>query len=240
MHRLPTGRAEASTREGATIGGGPSKETQQQQAVQLASSQQQLQFNTQLMDLFTKQFASQQNVLAYLQGITRPLIAQSLKGEGMTPAALTAMRTSATDAISAEYQNAQRALNVQNAGQMGGTNVLPSGTRAQLNAALLNSEAQTKAGAQNQITQYNQSLANSNLWNAINVESGVGATFNPLGYANSATGGSGAVAAGSGAQSQLQNAITQANSSGFFGTLARSFGASLGSGFGFDPQKQWG
>jgi hypothetical protein len=214
------------------MGGGASQETQEQQQVQLQSSQQQLQFNTQMMALFQKQFASQQNVLNYLQSITKPIVAQSLKGQGMSTPALNAMRTSATDTLSSQFQSAQQALNATEAGQMGGTNVLPSGTRAQLNAALLASEAQSKAGAQNQITQYNQDLANSNLWKSLNVISGVGNTTDPLGYAGAFNQGGATIAQGSGAQSQLQNAITQANNSSFFGTLGRSFAGSLGQSLG--------
>lgn len=212
------------------MGGGPSEATQQQQNLQLQSSQEQLQFNNQLMGIFTKQYQTQQDTLNYLQGQVKPIIAQSEAGQGMTTAAENAMRTSATDTIAAQGQAAQQALNAKEATQLGGTNVLPSGTSAELNAALLNSTAQQQSQAQNQITQYNASLANSNLWNALNVEGGFAAQQNPLGYAGAATGGSGAVAAGSGAQSNLQNSIANANNSGFFGSLGRSLGQGIGIG----------
>jgi hypothetical protein len=222
------------------MGGGPTQATQEQQQANLTATENQNAFDTQLMALFNKQYASQTSTLQYLQGQVKPIVAQSEAGEGMSPAALTAMRTSATDSISSEYQSAQQALNEQEAGQMGGTNILPSGTRSQLTAGLLSSEAQTKAGTNNQITQYNQNLATSNLWNAFNVLSGTAAQMSPLGYASSATSGSGVIAGLSGAQSSLQNSITTANNSGFFGSLANSFGSSLGQGFGFDPQQQFG
>ena len=214
------------------MGGGASDATKQQQQLNLQATQQQMAFNTQLMALFSKQYANQQNILKYLQSITKPIVAQSLKGQGMSTAALNAMRTSATDTISSQFQSAQQALNAIEAGQMGGTNVLPSGTRAQLTAGLLANETQTKAGTQNQITQYNQSLANSNLWNALGVIGGTGATMNPLGYASSATGGSEAVAGLGNSQSNLQNAITQANASGFWGSFTRGFGSALGGTLG--------
>lgn len=181
------------------------------------------------MSLFQQQYATQSSTLQYLQNQLKPIVSDSENGQGMSTAALNAMRTSATDTISSQYQSAQQALNEQQAGQMGGTNVLPSGTRAQLDAGLLSSEAQTKAGTQNQITQYNQNLATSNLWNAFNVMQGNTAQENPLGYASAATGGSGAIASLSGAQSQLQNSITNANNSGFFGSLMNSLGSGLGS-----------
>lgn len=213
------------------MGGGPSQQTQEQQQLQLESSQQQLQFNNQLMALFTKQYNTQQSTLQYLQGQLKPIIEQSEAGQGMSTAALNAMRTSATDALSSEYRNAQQALNQQEAQQMGGTNILPSGTRAQLDAALLNSEAEAKAGTQNQITEYNQNLATSNLWNAFNVYQGNTAMMNPLGYANAATSGGSTIAEGSNAQSSLQNAITNANNSSFFGQFMHGVAGGLGDAF---------
>ena len=219
------------------MGGGASSQTQQQQDVQLASSQEQLQFNNQLMGIFTKQYQSQQNVLSYLQNQVKPIIAQAEAGQGMSPAAEAAMRSQATDTISGEEQQAQQALNQREAQQMGGTNVLPSGVNAQLDAALLDSAARQRSGAQLGITQYNQNLANSNLWNGLNVMSGNAAQMNPLGYAGMVNQGGGTIAEGSTAQGNLQNSITQANNSSFFGTLGRSFASSLGSGFGFDPQQ---
>lgn len=226
------------------MGGGPSQATQEQQQVQLQSSQQQLQFNNQLMALFNKQYASQQNVLNYLQGQVKPIIARSEAGQGMSAAAEAAMRTSATDTIAGNEQAAQQALNQREAQQMGGSNIMPSGVNAQLDAALLDSAARQQSGAQLGITQYNQNLANSNLWNSLNVMSGNAAMMNPQSYAGEATSGSGAVASGSGAQSSLQNSITQANANSFGGSFMKSLGGAMGgfigSGGGFDPQAQWG
>jgi hypothetical protein len=214
------------------MGGAPSSQTTAQQSADLQATQQQNAFDSSLMSLFNKQYANQTNVLSYLQGIAKPIVAQSLAGQGMSNAALTSMRTSATDQLSSQYQAAQQALNVNNAGQMGGTNVLPSGVTGQLNAGLLNSEAANKASTQNQITQYNQSLATSNLWNGLNVMSGVGAQMNPLGYAGSATSGTQAVGVASNAQANLQNSINNANNSGFFGQMAQYAGGALGSALG--------
>lgn len=222
------------------MGGGASSQTQEQQQVQLESSQQQLSFNNQMMQLFQKQYANQQNVLSYLQGQVQPIIQQAEQGQGMSTAAETAMRSQATDAISQEEQQAQQAVNQREAQQMGGTNVLPSGVNAELDAAVAQQGAQLRSSAQENITQYNQSLANTNLWNGLNVYSGVGATMDPLGYASTVNQGGSTIAAGSTAQGNLQNSITQANNSSFLGTLGRSFASSLGSGFGFDPQQQWG
>lgn len=222
------------------MGGGASSATTEQQNLTNEATQQQMTFDQQMMQLFQKQYGNQQAILQYLDKNLQPIIQSSLKGQGMSPAALAAMRSQATDVISGEEQQAQQALNQREAQQMGGTNVLPSGVNAQLDAALLNQAAQQRSSAQLGITQYNQNLANSNLWNAINAYQGNAAQMNPLGYAGAATSGSGAIAGLSGSQASLQNSITQANNSSFFGTLGRSFASSLGSGFGFDPQQKWG
>jgi hypothetical protein len=215
----------------ALCGGGPSQATQEQQQEDLSATQSQINFDNTLQTLFTQQYQNQTNVLNYLQNTLKPIIANSEAGNGMSQEAENAMRTSATDQLSSQYQSAQQALNATEAGQMGGNNVLPSGTEGQLDESLLNSEAQNKAATQNQITEYNQSLATSNLWNAINGLNGVSAQINPLGYASSATGGTSAVASASGAQASLQNSITNANNSGFMGSLMNGLGGNLAGAF---------
>lgn len=212
------------------MGGGASQATKQQQQVNLQASQQQLAFNQQLMGLFQQQFASQQNTLNFLKGIFQPVISDAQQGNGFSAPALAAMRTSATDQLSSQFQNAQSALNQQLRTQ--GSPQVQSGVTGGLDLALFNQEAQAKAAAQNQITLANAAQGQSNLFNAANVLNGVAAETNPLGYANSATSGSGTIAGLSGAQSSLQNAITNANANSFGGMLSRSFANSLGSGLG--------
>ncbi len=206
--------------------GGPSQATKQQQQVTLQASQQQLGFDKQLMDLFQKQFAQQKGVLDYLQSTAKPIVERSLAGEGFTPEALAAMRTSATDTLSENFQSAQAALN-QTLKTSGDANV-PSGVTAGADASLLNQEAIAKSQAQRDITINSASLANSNLFNALNVLNGVSAQTDPLGYASSATGGSGAVAGLGKSQSDLQNSITSASSNSFFGKLESGIAQGIG------------
>jgi hypothetical protein len=178
---------------------------------------QQAAFNQQLMGIFTQQYAKQSAVLDYLKNKLQPMID---KPTGYSDEALTAMRTSATDTISQAYQNAQKAL--QNKEFQQGGRELPSGVNAQLDEALMQAQATDKAGAQNTITANNENLKQSNLWNAMNVLSGnVASQFNPLGYANSATSGSNAVA-------NLSQAVTASSQSGLMSTLGGIAGAGLG------------
>lgn len=208
------------------MGGGASAATKQQQQVTLQASQQQLGFDKQLMDLFQKQYANQKDTLDFLQNTLKPIVAQSEAGHGFTPATEAAMRTSATDTLSQNFQNAQAALN-QTLKTSGDANV-PSGVTVGANAALFNQEAIAKAGAQRDITVQNASFANSNLWNALNGLEGNAAQVNPLGYSSAATGGSGTVAGLGSAQGNLQSAITSANNSSFFGKLTTGLATGIG------------
>ena len=160
------------------------------------AEQQQMQFDSQLMSIFQQQFGKQSAVFDYLKGKMQPMIDNPT---GLSPEGLAAARTSNTDQFSAAYQNAQKALNAKMAAS--GESQLPSGVGAQLNEALLNAEAADKATGQNQITMQNEQLKQQNYWNAVNALNGVATQENPLGYANSATAGSGAV-------SSLSQAVT--------------------------------
>src|SRR6185437_5876903 len=208
--------------------GGPSAATKQQQQLTLQSTEQQMDFNNQLMSLFQKQFAGQQSTLQYLKDTFQPVISNAQAGHGFSPDALAAMRTSATDNLSGQFQNAQAALNQQL--KTSGSSNVPSGVTAGADLSLLEAQAQANAGAQRDITLADQQQAKSDLFNASNVLNGVAAQDNPLGYASAATGGSGAIAGLSGSQSELQNAITSANSNSFFGKLSGSFASGLGAG----------
>jgi len=183
-----------------------------------------MQFDQQLMQIFQQQYSNQTSVLNFLKGQLQPQITNPT---GYDTATLNAMRTSATDADSEAFQNAQQTLNAKDAEQLGGSDVLPSGVSSQLQAALLNQEAQTKAADQNQITVNNANLAEQNKWAAVNALNGVAAQVNPLGYANSATEGSNAV-------SNLSQAVTASNQSqllGALGGIAGGVGSALGGAF---------
>jgi hypothetical protein len=169
---------------------------------------QQNQFDQSLMGIFQQQYATQKSQLDFLNSKMQPMINAPT---GYSDSDLTAMRTSATDQDSAAYQNAQRSLNATMAAN-GDTAALPSGVGAQLNAALVNSEAAQKSSDQNAITVQNANLKQSNYWNAINALNGVASEQNPLGYAGAATSGTSAVA-------NVGNTVNAANQSQLLGAL---------------------
>lgn len=168
-------------------------------------------FDTSLQNIFTQQYATQKANLDYLTAKLKPQI--DAGGTGYTPQQLASMRTAATDTNSVQFQNAQAALNNTVSQRSGGSKLTGvSGATTEANAALLNSAAQTEAGSQEQITAQNANLQQSNYWNAINTLNGVAAQNNPLGYASSATAGTGAVA-------NASQAYTSSNQSQLLGAL---------------------
>lgn len=174
-----------------------------------AAEASQASFDNTLQGIFEQQYGKQSAITDYLTQQMEPLISEG--GQGYSPQDLAAMRTSATDTLSNQFQGAERAANATE------SRGLPSGVNAQIGGALTGEEAQQQSAAQLGITQQNEALKQQNYWNSINVLSGQAATLNPLGYATSATGGSNSVAG-------LSQAETQA--------AGPTFGAVLGSLFG--------
>jgi hypothetical protein len=205
----------------------------QSEMISLQNQTQQMEFSKQLMGVFEKQYGDQKEVLDYLKAKMQPMIDNPT---GYSEKALAAMRTSATDNLSASYQNAQKALNANRFA--GGSRDLPSGVDDQLNAALLQSEATDKAGAQNNITLQDENLKQGNYWNSINVLNGVGAMFNPQSYAGASSSASGASSSAGEATANLGTAYKQSQNSGIMGLIgglaggAMSMGTSLFGGGG--------
>jgi hypothetical protein len=183
-----------------------------------AAEQQQLAFSKQLVDIFGKQFAQQSGIFNFLKGKLQPMIDNPT---GYSPEALAAMRTSSTENITAQTDNAQRALQAQQFA-LGGRD-LPSGVNEMQFGGLKAMEAGKIADTQNQITLANENLKQQNYWNAMNALNGQEAMLNPLGYAGTANQGFGNVA-------DLSQAVTAANGPGIGGILGGVVGGAT-SGF---------
>jgi hypothetical protein len=183
-----------------------------------AGEQQQLDFNKQLMQVFQQQYGKQAAQLDYLNSILKPIIADG--GRGLSPEALTSMRTSASDSIAREGQNAKAAVAATEAARGGGTG-LPSGVEAQLDEGVALNEANQQSSAQNQITQYNENVRQANFWNAINGLSGNAAMLNPQSYAGEANSGSSSLA-------NLGTAYYNSQQSGWLNAALGGLGAAAG------------
>jgi hypothetical protein len=188
-----------------------------------AAEKQQAAFNTQLMQIFGKQFAQQQDVLKYLQGKMQPMIDNPT---GFSADAEAAMRTGASEQVAGSYQNAAKALANQRA--VRGDAGLPSGVDAQVDAQLGMAAASDSAKAQNDITLQDEQLKQGNYWNAINVLNGVGAQYNPQSYASLYGQGASNVAN----LSQAVTASKQSQLMGALGGLAGGVAGAVGSYYG--------
>lgn len=183
------------------------------------AEQQQAAFNSQLMQIFSQQFSKQSQILDFLKGKLTPMINDPT---GYAPDALAAARTSATDTIAQQYQNADKALQAKQFA-LGGRD-LPSGVNDQLTGSLLAGQASDTAKAQDEITLQNENLKQNNFWNAMGVLSGnVTNSINPLGYANTATEGGNTVA-------NLSQAYKSSQSSQLLGALG-GIASGVGSAF---------
>lgn len=176
-------------------------------------------FNDTLRNIFQAQYGKQSAITQYLTQQMEPLIAKG--GQGMSPEALAAARTSATDTLSNQFQGAQRAVNATE--QRG----LPSGVNAQISGSMMAQEAEQQAAAQNQITAQNEQLKQQNYWNSINVLNGQAAVENPLGYAGSASSGGNTIAG----LSQANTAASGPTFGAVLGSIAGGAGTALGGYF---------
>jgi hypothetical protein len=185
-----------------------------------AAETSQANFDNQLTSLFTAQYGKQSAITNYLTNQLEPNISKG--GQGESPAALTAARTGATDTISSQYQNAQRAAGAV-AAEHGG-DALPSGVNAQVAGSIAAGEAGAQSEAQNTITAQNEALKQQNYWNSVGALSGNASLENPLGYAGAASGGSNAVSGLSQAETAAQGPTLGA----IIGSVAGGAGSALG------------
>ena len=158
------------------------------------TEQSQSAFGSTLQQAFQTQFATQQNTLAFLNNTLQK---QATDPTGFGATDLAATRTSATDQIAQEAQNAQRVSQNREALQ-GGAN-LPSGVNAQINASEATAAGQAEAGAQNNITMKNNAVKLQQQQDAENGLLGVAAQENGTGTAGAANGAASSVANLSGA-----------------------------------------
>jgi hypothetical protein len=198
----------------------------QTELMQQQNMAQQMAFNQQLIGIFNKQYADQKAVLDYLKGKFQPMIDNPT---GYSDSALAAMRTSATDQLSNQYQNARSAL--QDYEFQNGGRDLPSGVNSQLMASLLNSEASDKASTQNNITMADENLKQMNYWNAVNALQGNAAMLAPQSYAGAATSAADSAVGAGNSVANLSQAYAQSKK-GFWSNLGNAFGSALGSGLG--------
>lgn len=213
MHETWSQTVDRYIAEGRTVSGGKGDQIAKQAEVQ------QMQFQGQLMQIFQQQFGQQSDMLNFLKTNLEP---QITKPTGYSDEAKAAMRASATDNISGQYDNATKAL--QNVQFARGGRDLPSGVDEMQAGALKGAQAKDTADALNTITLNDENLKQNNYWNAMNVLSGnVASQYNPLGYSSSATNAGNSVAG----LSQAYTASKQSQLLGALGGIAGGVGTAL-------------
>lgn len=176
-------------------------------------------FSKTLQSAFATQFGAQKGVLDFLNN---KLEASVNNPQGMSPEALAAARTNATQQSATDYNDATRAVQGQIAARGGST--LPSGVNAQIEGGLAQAGANEQSSAQNNITLQNEQLRQQNYWNAVNGLSTTAQIENPNGFAGSANGSTGNIAG-------LSSALQQSKK-GILTTLAGGLASGLGQGLG--------
>lgn len=157
-----------------------------QQQNDLAASQSQF-YNT-LTNSYNQQFANQSAILASLNKSLSPTIAAGPSQFGYSPDQLNDLNATAIQGTAQSYQNAQRALQNQQATRGGGNMQLPSGVDAQNSATLATAGANQESSELLGIKNAGYAQGNTNYNNAVNAEQGVAGLYNPNGYAGSAIG----------------------------------------------------
>ena len=160
-------------------------------------------FTNTLQGSFSSAFANNQAILSSLNTTLSNIVKNPT---GFTPAALTAMRTGATDTTATQFQNAERSANAVAAAHGGGA--LPSGVAAQVSGQIAQGAAAQQSQEQNQITLANAQQQQSNYWNAISGLGNVASMENPTGYSNSA-------ATNSNASTNAGNLLLQSQQAGW-------------------------
>lgn len=149
-------------------------------------------FTDTLQASFKTTFAANQAILGNLTSILTKAIANP---QGYSPAALTALRTTATDTVAQQTSNATRAA-AEYSATHGGSD-LGSGVNAQIQGQVQAEGMKTLSAEQNQISIANAERQQQNYWNAISGLTNVGAAYNPQGYAAQETGSANATTSAS-------------------------------------------
>jgi hypothetical protein len=191
----------------------------------------QSQFYQTLINDYSAQFKNQSNIYDSIKSAFSPILAAGQDQYGFSAREDASLRTSASDAIAQQQQNAQVALNNTLDSRGGGNAYIPSGAEQQLQAGLLSSAATQQAQASNQITQAGFAQGRQNFLNAAGELSGVASGYNPLGYAGAGT-SAGQSAFNMADTINQQNTAWQSALGGALGGIAGSFLGPIGGAVG--------
>lgn len=199
--------------------------------------QQQADFSKQLMGMYQQQFGNQQAVFNAIKSVYDPILKAGASQYGFSSAEDAALRTQASEGTAQSYQQASSAAAERAAASGGGNTLLPSGVQAQVQGQLAGAAAESESGKQLDITRAGYDVGRQQFNQATNVEMGVAAGYNPLGYAGAAqSSSSAAFNEATKIQEMNQAASPWGTIGGLIGGAAGSFlgpmGASIGKNIG--------
>ncbi len=182
-------------------------------------------------------FGAQQALFGAIRSVYDPIVAAGPNQYGFSSAEDKTLRTQATEGTAANYRAAEKATSEALAARGGGNTFLPSGAEADIHSRVAGAAAGQESAENLGITQTGYEVGRQNFDKATGVEMGIASGYNPLGYANAATG------AGNSAfnmASEIQKANAAASPWGTIGGLvggvvggfAGPFGSKLGSKVG--------
>lgn len=177
-----------------------------------------LNFSNFLTNTFKTQYGLQSDIFKTL---TSTLTNQLTNPHGFDPATLSALRGSATDNISKQFNNARQNVQAGMAVNGGFGSDVKSGVNAQIEGGIAGQQAGTEAGALDTIEQENAQLKQENYWKAVSGLGEVASAENPQSYAGQAT--SAADTTG-----KLGTDYFSTDNSGFGDQLGKSFASGLG------------
>jgi hypothetical protein len=151
----------------------------------IAKSNQEL--NKTLIGAYNTAFANQAAVFNAVKAVYDPILKAGPGQYGFTTAEDAAFRTQASEGTAGLYKQASGAAAERMAAAGGGNTFLPSGVQADIQGKIAGAAAESESSKQLGITEAGYEQGRQNFQNATNVEMGVAAGYNPLGYAGAAT-----------------------------------------------------
>lgn len=141
-------------------------------------------FDKVLQSNYSQTFAANQEILSTLNGVLQPIVQAGPNQQGYNGQELSALNTQAIDSNARGVQQTEEAAGRQENAQGGGTQLLPSGVNAQIDAGIQSAGELNLSNQELGITQSNYATGHQNWQNALAGEQAVASGEQPLGYAS--------------------------------------------------------
>src|SRR5581483_2155130 len=210
---------------------GPSAAEQAAQAAQANLATEETAFMQQLQADYSKQFASQRNILQSLTAAWSPILKAGPNQEGFSPAEISALDTTVQDTAASSFNAAQKATQNMIETRGGGNVVLPSGTEGQILGQEATAAASQEAAEKLAVKQKSFDVGRQNFLNAASVLSSTAGLYSPTSFSSSANSAAGVASSADSAAFNDAYKMAQ-QSGGFWSTVGGILGGAAGSFLG--------